>query len=436
MCAERILTERAKEVSTAVGAHGHKRVVMATFTLRHARGHSLYALRRLLTDSYSAMKAGRAGRLMRKTARWVGDIRGAEMTHGKNGWHPHLHTLWFLGGKAEPLKLERLLSEAWTSAVRRTFKRIASLIFRCVFADEEKPVSWRSARAVFGARFVKDERTNLRRAALGFYREWRTLGNFDELVSPDEQHGVKVTRCDEQAARYISKFGLEVSAVTSKTANQYHRTTWQIAADAADGDMTARALWAEHSRVMIGARQMTWSRGLRKILGLLPERSDEELSRDLPTEDERSIGRVNNDAWDEQARSLGQEWLARLYEAHATGQLGQIAAVETWVTPWDVCETPPEHSTLQTETIPGTPNASGGALHWSEELDARKRGRKRKLPAPPEQGITFIRFTPEERRIFTLEASLTLAEAGLTRHTPRTLTKQDSPGPCGTQGES
>ena len=47
-----------------------------------------------------------------------------------------------------------------------------------------------------------------------------------------------------------------------------------------DGDPHETRLWHEFERASRGRRQMTWSKGLRDLLGLNDERTDESVAED------------------------------------------------------------------------------------------------------------------------------------------------------------
>lgn len=415
MCAERILTERAKEITAAVSAHHHARTAMVTFTLRHARGNSLYALRRLLTDAYSRMKAGRAGMSLRRGLRYVGDIRAAEVTHGANGWHPHLHALWFLGGRldgAAQSRMRELLQPAWEHAVRSAWARTETVLRRMTVGDAT--LSRAAARAVCGARYVS-EGVSLPEAAAAYRREWESLGGCAELLAPDAAHGVHVASCDAAGARYISKLGLEVAGVTTKRRPGVgSRTTWQIAADAAVGDARARALWAEHSVAMFGARQLTWSRGLRQKLGLLPERSDVELAESRAVEeDERSIGDIDSVVWDARARVLGQAWLQRLHAAHAAGQLHCVYGVTVAVRAWDH-RVPSPLPRGEYSGRAQTRDDRAPRVQWWELSAARKRGKRLRVrSAKRVASIQWGYLSRADREELLSQATARLADLGI-----------------------
>jgi hypothetical protein len=146
-------------------------------------------------------------------------------------------------------------------------------------------------------------------------------------VLPDAEHAVRAELCTTGAAgQYLAKMGCELTGITSKSAHPGHYTHWQIAQQAAAGELWAKVLWQEHSKAMMGARQLTWSRGLRERLGLCPERPDETLAAETlpePGSEDTPIAELDGPLWDLFARDRHQRWVAELHEAYADGSLHQ-----------------------------------------------------------------------------------------------------------------
>ena len=99
---------------------------------------------------------------------------------------------------------------------------------------------------------------------------------------------VKIDVCTSaaEAGLYIAKTqdghspGNELARSDLKTGKAGHRTTFEILGEIADtGDLEWLSLWHEYEKVTKRHQAITWSKGLRKLLlGLEPERSDEELA--------------------------------------------------------------------------------------------------------------------------------------------------------------
>jgi hypothetical protein len=215
-CSAAIRTERAREVQDAVEAHGQDRTYLLSLTLRHAKRDDLRALRAAVAVAWRRMQTGAPWRRFRERVGFVGSIRALEVTHGKNGWHPHLHVLLLVDDVG------------------------------ALDADREwLQLRWRAAVV-------------------------RELG---AQHAPDLGTGCDLRPCHE--ASYVAKLGLELAMDQTKRARG-GRNPWQIARDFArtrrprDG-----ALWRAYADGLAGARMLTWSKGLRGEL-----RSDDDVARD------------------------------------------------------------------------------------------------------------------------------------------------------------
>lgn len=200
---------------------------MLTLTIRHARADSLRELRGGLAASWRAMWQSRHGRTLR--ARFEGYTRAVDVTVGPNGWHPHTHNLLYC--REEP-------PDSWIAEIRTLW---------CA-----------TVRRVMGERFVPR----------------------------DDQIGAHWNP-NPPRSDYLLKLGLEVASITTKCASEGHSTVWDVAREAiaerdrADWSRHWRGLWNEWSESMVGSRQLTWSRGLRKRAGLGIELEPEQLDLDL-----------------------------------------------------------------------------------------------------------------------------------------------------------
>jgi hypothetical protein len=92
---------------------------------------------------------------------------------------------------------------------------------------------------------------------------------------PDDAHGTTID--ESHRTDYIAKLGLEVAAITTKSAKNGNRTMWTVAADAADGDKESAAIWSRYVRDMFGCRQLFWSKGAKKAFGI-KRLTDEEIA--------------------------------------------------------------------------------------------------------------------------------------------------------------
>ncbi|MBX3704576.1 MAG: protein rep [Steroidobacteraceae bacterium] len=223
VCSAAIRAERAAEIGQLYRWQLERggEILMLTVTVAHGMGDDLRTVRQGVANAWRTVQQGRAWKELRSLYWLSGYVRALEVTHGRNGWHPHLHILLCLdkplSDRAREL-MRRSLSARWQLAVSR----------------------------VLGAQH-----------------------------RPNDGNGCNLRPAHE--AEYIAKLGLEVADVHTKGAKRGNRTPWQIAAEYQAGNRNYGVLWQAYARGMLGARMLTWSRGLRVACGLVPELTDEEI---------------------------------------------------------------------------------------------------------------------------------------------------------------
>jgi hypothetical protein len=144
------------------------------------------------------------------------------------------------------------------------------------------------------------------------------------------QHGCDVRFSDADIADYIAKWGKdpkwtaahEMTKSVSKYASNDGRTPLQLLSDYFYGDTDAGRLWLQYALNFKGQHQLYWSRGLRALLGLEPEKSDEELA----TEQEEIaiiLASLSIGAW---RVVVANDARAELLEVAASGDKQQVLA--------------------------------------------------------------------------------------------------------------
>lgn len=232
VCAAKITEGRRADIDAILRAHRNAggTAYMATFTIPHHRFQSCEELRKAVSAAYRKVKSGNPWQCARDGYGWIGDIRALEVTHGDNGWHPHLHVLIFFRPgttKDRMYSLGGWLFDAWAKAVRR----------------------------------------------MGMGECNKGAFTFD------------VVNADDGAADYVGKWGaaLEMTKAHTKKARG-GRTPWQILGNfSGKGKSRDYELFKEYAAAFKRARQLTWSRDLRALYLDAPEASDEELTDDIQT---------------------------------------------------------------------------------------------------------------------------------------------------------
>lgn len=195
----------------------------------------------------------------------LGTVRSLEVTHGVNGWHPHVHEVLFM--------------------------------------DDTK---------LLEATRAKDELTN----------EWvlslckAGLGSRDKLESM-HQYSWDI-RGGDYVSEYINKFGREPLTVNGwtiahevtkansksgriarrKVGDEYHYTPFQLLNYAVEGDVEAGRLFKEFSACFEGKRMNYWTNGLKDWFGL-HDQDDADLAEEPDTEQvtEDFVFRLDTAQW-------------------------------------------------------------------------------------------------------------------------------------------
>jgi hypothetical protein len=241
VCASKISERRAVELaaSVAVARAMDIRVALLTCTIPHIVQDKLPALLRGMSTAWRSFTSDRQAIESRKAIQLVGTIRNTEVTHGKNGWHPHFHALVFYRADVDLRQVEAQWSAHWRHC--------------CVKAG---------------------------------------------LREPSEQHGLTLQNGD-YAAAYVSKWGLEHELTKSmqKTAREHGRTPFDIARDyqAGTDKGTNLDLWRDFTSAFHGKRQLFWSAGLKKLFAV-EDVTDEALAT---SESERPTVLVVELTWPE-----------------------------------------------------------------------------------------------------------------------------------------
>lgn len=327
VCAGKIAAARAEEVQAAIQAHlaAGGGVYMVTLTLRHSRWDFCNLLRQGVAEAWRSAIKGAPWKRGKEAFGIQHYCRALEVTHGVNGWHPHLHCLLFTRrklGTAERIGLKAFMFHRWATRV----------------------------------------------AAGGLGKVSRSAYVFEEITSA------------AGAGRYVAKWGAgcEVARGSDK-AGKSGRSPWQLLEAAEAGDETAARLYRDYARSFKGARHLTWSRGAKAQFGLV-ELEDAaiaatgEESTELPLEGGEGpkpkeaallVGRIEREAWRE------------VVKARLTGQVLDQAAASGWLA---VCELLERH---------GIDPTGRGRAKGQPPPDRRYRNAGRHAPGAAEAGAAW-----------------------------------------------
>jgi len=200
----------------------------------------------------------------------LGTVRSLEVTHGVNGWHPHVHEVLFMDDEKllEATRAKDELTHAWVIALLK-----AGLGSREKMAD-----MYQYAWDVRGGDYVSDYINK-------FGRE------------PIEVRGWTIAH---EATKANSKMGKNAR----KIGDDWHYTPFQLLGFATDGDEQAASLFKEFSRCFEGKRMNYWTNGLKDWFNI-NEETDEELAEEAnePKVEEELIIRLDMEQWQQILRT-------------------------------------------------------------------------------------------------------------------------------------
>ncbi|HXK20521.1 MAG TPA: protein rep [Polyangiaceae bacterium] len=280
VCAQRICSHRADELKSVLEDHtkrGSGCATMLTLTIRHQNGDDLVEQRKGLADAHRRLWQGKGGKKLRALLNVKHSVRALEVTHGPNGWHSHTHSLLLGNQPPEPEALD-YLKQRWMQVVEKAL------------GPEHAP-------------------------------------NWDRGA----------TLVSAKGSTYLAKLGLEISHGQTKEGREGHRTPWQIAQDAAAGDEESKTLWKYYCRAMKGARQLNWSRGMRRFFGLGLRDSDAAVVEADDASKGTLIAEWDGADWDACARA-DPLWVSRValvedYELEGLPRARRFAPVEDFSAP-------------------------------------------------------------------------------------------------------
>jgi hypothetical protein len=230
VCSAKISERRKAEIMAACELHrvGGGGLYMVTMTWAHTRHDDVGQLVKRSRSALVKLREHWAYKEMRCDLDYVGMIRAFEVTHGDcNGWHPHFHELWLLN---RPLTERQL--RAWKSSL---------------------------------------------------YEQWHAQCKRAGLGLPNRQAGIDI-RLAECGGGYVAKFGAGHAWDVGSELTKGHtkqgrgsRTPWDLLRLVGEGQSRFGPLFVQYADAFFGSRQVFWTPGLKKVMGI-DEVSDEELA--------------------------------------------------------------------------------------------------------------------------------------------------------------
>ena len=258
VCSSKIMARRSLEIGAAVAsAHSEDLpVAFCTLTMRHSKGDRLDKLWGGLAKGWRRATSGKHWQAQKVEAGHVGHVRVVEATHGRNGWHVHVHALLFAHGFAQSGGLDALMVPMWER--------------------------WSAGLQSQGLR-----------APLPVGSEWHVVGG--------DLSGTALGDYLAKGAGASGAIGAELTQTQSKVARSVHSTSphWTLLTDGLmNGEVGPAKLWREWEKASKGRRQIAWSRGLRERLGLvLDEKSDEDVAAEELGSNDDTVVWITRPGW-------------------------------------------------------------------------------------------------------------------------------------------
>lgn len=265
LCASKVMARRSVETGVLLLGWENQggRLVMGTLTMRHHKGHSLVQEWDALMRAWGSVQKSRVWQKWAKRLGSPGLVRVVEVTYGPNGWHVHLHFVLLVDGSVSPedeASLALWLFPKWDRAIRA----------------EGMPGALAVAQDLHLVDSIEAA------SALGEYLQKATAYGSAESL------------------------GRELFSNWSKDARGVHRTVpvWRLIEEFAEtGDLGLLELWHEYEKGSHGRRQMGWTKGLRELMNLGPEKSDEEIAAEEAGD--RDLVQISAAGW---RRVLASDW--------------------------------------------------------------------------------------------------------------------------------
>lgn len=288
VCAAKISELRKKELRCAVDGHLKTgQLAMLTLTFSHQKNDRLKETLAKFSKAVDRFRSGkRYARIMKKIG-LVGTIRSFEITYGANGWHPHIHILMFFTHEIDMEEVEDELMELWLLALSSTGL---------------------SANRKYGLT-LQDAKN-----AVDYVTKW---GIDSGVISPEEIPK-RTWGLEHEMTKSHSKKGKQGGMTPFDFLRQY----------LAIGDESMLDKFREYAEAVKRKRQLSWSKGLKKMF-LLEEKTDEQLANEK-TETADLIGTIEDEVWKWIARTEKRGQFLSLVEKHGDVELAFEVLLEDY----------------------------------------------------------------------------------------------------------
>lgn len=252
ICSFKILKARAKMVYKIMSSHHRTKQKMGfvTLTTRHNHKQSLEEVQEQIFTKYRKFQNQKYFRNLKKSGVYLGQINSREHTHTyRNGWHPHLHIIFFYTSKSneEVEEIQKELIQRWAD----------------YSGTKEKPnkVKAQNQKVVYSIEEIKD-----------YVTKWDAVQ--------------ELTNDFAKSSKGVKPFELLTKIVKKELLHKY--TSQE------QSDNKCKSLWIEYIEATKGKRRIMTSPILNKLYNV-EEKTDEELNSKMDIED--IIISFNNQTW-------------------------------------------------------------------------------------------------------------------------------------------
>ncbi len=283
VCSSKIAERKAQEMRQGFNEAQLQdlHISLLTFTAPHDSDDKLIDLKTAMSQALQCFWRGRSMDLFREKNGIIGNIRSFEIRYGSNGWHPHFHILVFS---------KKPLPNSKTQGNQQLNKSITGS--KCVPGnapgEDEKTLNW-------------------------LLNRWQNSCLKAGLKKPNH-YGMDL-RDGSQAGEYITKFGSGDDLLTTKKGEPItwdcademtkhyvkrgkSRSPFQILDDVKNGKTKSirrqsKRLFLDYVRETKGLTLLKWSRGLRSLLGLGQQQTDEQIAAEDESQDQKLLSMLS-----------------------------------------------------------------------------------------------------------------------------------------------
>lgn len=275
VCASRIMAKRGSEVAqgaeawTSAGGH----IIMMTNTLRHSADDNLADLLKGLKKATASFWGHRVIKRIFSDLGKVGHIKNLEATHGSNGFHPHNHYAIFIKSSMQEL------GEYDVS----------------YYLDDDNLVCYVSPyveKQLEKEGRIDDIKTCSLTKFLSLF--WIRCCVKNGLKRPTVENGLKIQDADNIKS-YLTKIDSDSVGLGHELTNAESKNScdqYDLLRMYQEGDKKAGKLFQTFALAIKGERALSWSRGLKDLLGI-DDIADSEIEEDT-SED---IAEITPEIW-------------------------------------------------------------------------------------------------------------------------------------------